>query len=72
MPHLLLGNKTPAEMRRAHEQIEGTATFFESIHLFDDRNGRLGRASVEQPLIQNIGQLGLLALVFMIERKNKA
>ena len=45
--------------------------FFESIHPFEDGNGRLGRALAEKSLAQNIGQPSLIALAFTIERERK-
>ena len=45
--------------------------YFESIHPFEDGNGRLGRALAEKSLAQNIGQPSLIALAFTIERKRK-
>jgi Fic family protein len=45
---------------------------FESIHPFEDGNGRIGRALAEKSLAQNLGQPTLIALAFMIERRRKA
>ena len=45
--------------------------YFESIHPFEDGNGRLGRALAEKSLAQNIGQPSLIALAFVIERHRK-
>ena len=46
--------------------------YFESIHPFEDGNGRLGRALAEKSLAQNIGQPTLIALAFTIEKERKA
>jgi len=45
--------------------------YFESIHPFEDGNGRLGRALAEKSLAQNIGQPSLTALSYTIERDRK-
>jgi Fic family protein len=45
--------------------------YFESIHPFEDGNGRLGRALAEKSLAQNIGQPSLIALSYTIERDRK-
>lgn len=46
--------------------------YFESIHPFEDGNGRLGRALAEKSLAQNIGQPTLISLAFTIEKERKA
>lgn len=45
--------------------------FFESIHPFEDGNGRIGRALSEKALAQNIGQPSLISLAYTIERNRK-
>lgn len=45
---------------------------FESIHPFEDGNGRIGRAVAEKALAQNLGQPTLIALAYTIQRKRKA
>lgn len=44
---------------------------FESIHPFEDGNGRIGRALSEKALGQNIGEPSLIALAHTIERHRK-
>lgn len=46
--------------------------WFESIHPFEDGNGRLGRALAEKALAQSLGQPSLIMLSFTIERQRKA
>jgi len=49
-----------------------THLYFESIHPFEDGNGRIGRALSEKSLAQNLGQPTLIALAYTIERARKA
>lgn len=46
--------------------------YFESIHPFEDGNGRIGRTLAEKSLAQNIGQPSLIALAHTIEQYRKA
>lgn len=46
--------------------------WFESIHPFEDGNGRLGRALTEKALAQSLGQPSLIMLSFTIEHQRKA
>jgi len=45
--------------------------YFESIHPFEDGNGRIGRALSEKALSQGIGRLALLSLSRTIEANRK-
>lgn len=46
--------------------------YFESIHPFEDGNGRIGRAISEKVLSQSLGRPVLLTLAHTIERRRKA
>ena len=46
--------------------------WFESIHPFDDGNGRVGRAIAEQALAQDLNRPPLLSLSTIIEKDKKA
>ncbi len=46
-------------------------TYFESIHPFEDGNGRIGRCLVEKSLSQSIGRPTLISLAKTIEQSRK-
>jgi len=62
-------NKTPLQ---ALARAAIGHLYFESIHPFEDGNGRIGRALAEKSLAQNIGQPSLISLAFAIEKNRKA
>lgn len=45
--------------------------YFESIHPFEDGNGRIGRALSEKVLAQSLNQPSLISLSYVIERNRK-
>ncbi|MEJ7770035.1 MAG: Fic family protein [Chitinophagaceae bacterium] len=59
------------EMKKAPVRSAIAHLYFESIHPFEDGNGRIGRAIAEKALAQTIGQLVLLSLSRTIETKKK-
>lgn len=48
-----------------------THLYFESIHPFEDGNGRIGRALCEKALAQSLGEPSLIALAYTIEHHRK-
>ena len=58
-------NKPPVRAGIAH-------LYFESIHPFEDGNGRIGRAISEKALLQGIGRPALFSLSKTIEAERKA
>jgi Fic family protein len=56
----------PALLRAALAHL-----YFESIHPFEDGNGRIGRALSEKALAQGVGQPTLTALSLIIQRHRK-
>jgi Fic family protein len=46
--------------------------YFESIHPFEDGNGRIGRAISEKALSQSLGRPTLIAIATMIEKERNA
>ncbi|MDR1828809.1 MAG: Fic family protein [Methylobacteriaceae bacterium] len=46
--------------------------YFESIHPFEDGNGRIGRALAEKSLAQSLGRPTLFALALAVERDRRA
>lgn len=58
-----------------HHPILGRAAiahvYFESIHPFEDGNGRIGRVLIEKCLSQGLGQSVLIAVSHVLERRKK-
>jgi|TARA_R110002126_G_scaffold246030_3_gene389078 Fic family protein len=59
--------ETPALARAGIAHIH-----FESVHPFEDGNGRIGRAISEKALSQSLGRPTLIAIAQLIEQKRKA
>jgi Fic family protein len=60
------------EIRKAPVRSAIAHLYFESIHPFEDGNGRIGRAIAEKALSQTIGRPVLLSLSRTIEANKKA
>lgn len=60
-----------AEIRKAPVRSAVAHLYFESIHPFEDGNGRVGRALSEKALSQGLGRPVLLSLSRAIEGKRK-
>jgi Fic family protein len=59
------------EIRRAPLRSAIAHLYFESIHPFEDGNGRIGRAIAEKALSQGIGRPAILSLSRTIEAKKQ-
>lgn len=60
------------EIKKAPLRSAIAHLYFESIHPFEDGNGRIGRAIAEKALSQTIGRPVLLSLSATIEKNKKA
>lgn len=60
------------ELKKAPVRAALAHLYFESIHPFEDGNGRIGRAIAEKALSQTIGRPVLLSLSQIIEANKKA
>jgi Fic family protein len=59
------------EIRKAALRSALAHLYFESIHLFEDGNGRIGRALSEKALLEGLGRPALLSLSRAIEAKRR-
>jgi Fic family protein len=67
-------NSAPSGNKPIHNAVVRAAVahvYFESIHPFEDGNGRIGRALAEKVLSQGNGRPVLLSLSFAIEKNKK-
>jgi Fic family protein len=65
-------NASQGEMKRPVLRSAIAHLYFETIHPFEDGNGRIGRALAEKALSQSIGRPVLFSLSKSIERNKKA
>jgi len=61
----------PQAMRHAPVRAAIAHLYFESIHPFEDGNGRIGRAIAEKALAQTTGYPGISSLSVILERNKK-
>lgn len=66
------GPKGKKEIKNALVRSAVAHLYFESIHPFEDGNGRMGRVIAEKALSQSIGRPVLLSLSGIIERNRQA
>ena len=71
-PQLNLRGGGKNEIRKAPARSAIAHLYFETIHPFEDGNGRIGRAIAEKALSQGIGRPVLLSLSRTIEANKEA
>lgn len=65
-------NSAPQNLQFAPVRAAIAHLYFESIHPFDDGNGRIGRAIAEKALLQGFGYPAILSLSHVIDADKKA
>ncbi len=65
-------NKSSSEVKQAPVRSALAHLYFESLHPFEDGNGRIGRAVSEKALSQGLGRPALLSLSQVIEANKSA
>lgn len=64
-------NRSESEIRHAPVRSAIAHLYFESVHPFEDGNGRIGRALSEKAIFQGLGRPAILSLSHSLERNKK-
>ena len=64
-------NRSESEIKHAPVRSAIAHLYFESVHPFEDGNGRIGRALSEKAIFQGLGRPAILSLSHSLERNKK-
>lgn len=64
-------NRSQSEIKHAPVRSAIAHLYFESVHPFEDGNGRIGRALSEKAIFQGLGRPAILSMSHSLERNKK-
>lgn len=64
-------NRSDSEIKHAPVRSAIAHLYFESVHPFEDGNGRIGRALSEKAIFQGLGRPAILSMSHSLERNKK-